>query len=109
MSYKNLNIQREYSKLWRRKRHIIEREYAFKVLGNKCKVCGINDLRVLQIDHIKAIRRKNNSDPYESGSRLRQRIYNKSRNLKNLQLLCANCHQIKTKKEFGLVKGVDFT
>lgn len=109
MSYKNLDKQREYSKLWRRKRHIIEREYAFKVLGNKCNICGIDDLRVLQIDHIKAIRRKDNSDPYESGSRLRQRIYNRSRNLKNLQILCANCHQIKTKEEFGLAKGVDFT
>jgi hypothetical protein len=60
------------------------------MLGGKCVHCGFSDKRALQIDHI------------NGGGSAENRIYGPQRYvnyLKNgcsgLQLLCANCNQIK--------------
>lgn len=99
MSYKNHDRQKEYQREWRANRRLIERKISFDKLGSKCAKCSNKDFRVLQIDHIVAIRRKIIERNVETGTRMRQRIANGSRDVKNLQLLCANCHQIKTYEE----------
>jgi 5-methylcytosine-specific restriction endonuclease McrA len=99
MAYKEIEKQKKYHREWRAKRRIVERDGTFEKLGGKCVVCNNNDYRVLEIDHVKAIRRKPNDGSAESGTRLRQRIHNGSRTISNLQLLCANCHTIKTYEE----------
>jgi 5-methylcytosine-specific restriction endonuclease McrA len=96
MSYKDINKQKNYQRICRAKRRIQEKEIAFNKLGGKCSECGIDDFRVLQIDHIIVIRRNKSHGFIECGSVLKQKIANGSYSIKNLQLLCANCHQIKT-------------
>ena len=67
-----------------------------KLLGNKCIKCGIDDIRVLDIDHIDPslkVRPKNLHYP------LNRRLKEWYDNISNLQLLCANCHRIHTWKQ----------
>lgn len=71
-----------------------ERDYrlkALKILGNQCCRCGIEDIRVLQIDHVEG----------KGGlERTRRKSINKAIALGKVkagkyQLLCANCNWIK--------------
>lgn len=56
--------------------------------------CGISDHRCLQFDHIEPIlRRMGYGEKAVSG------IYMDRENLDNVQILCANCHMIKTYSE----------
>jgi hypothetical protein len=64
-------------------------------LGGKCVRCGIDDWRVLQIDHING-----------GGTQERQHVTSITRYYKDMllspekyQVLCANCHQIKRYEE----------
>ena len=67
------------------------RRQAFAALGDECRECENSDHRVLQIDHIngggRAERMKTSSLPF-----FRKVIANTD----GYQLLCANCHAIKT-------------
>lgn len=91
--------QNIYQKLRIRRMRLTWIKQAYEILGNKCVNCGIDDYRVLQVDHIKTIRRKNNKSNADTGYRLRLKVIRGTTDLNNLQLLCANCHQIKTYKE----------
>jgi len=62
----------------------------------KCINCGIKDPRVLQLDHIDG---KGNLDKKRfvgSSHKLGYYIRNSGEAQRNLQILCANCHSIKT-------------
>lgn len=83
----------------------IKRKEIIDALGGKCKRCGFDDIRALQIDHI-------NGGGYQEmkniHSRERLRIVVKSikDNENKYQVLCANCNWIKRyedkkKKELG--------
>jgi len=86
----------------RRTRHNL-RKQVIEMMGNECVICGFDDFRALQIDHIN-----------EGGSRERKKltqqgIYRKIRDSPHLigveyQLLCANHNQIKKqeKREYRL-------
>jgi 5-methylcytosine-specific restriction endonuclease McrA len=83
----------------RRKSHAIRgaslREQAIELLGGQCVQCHCKDIRCLQIDHItplKGERRLITITFYSS-------IVQGKR--ENLQILCANCHAIKTYYENG--------
>jgi hypothetical protein len=79
-------------------------------LGGKCCRCGMTDKRVLQIDHV-------NGDGFKYRSKLKSgtrraggewfRDYLNGR-IDKYQILCANCHCIKTweNKEFEARKAV---
>jgi len=67
---------------------------AVNYLGSKCAICGINDERVLEIDHIVPVKGCRETSRYY----LLRAILNGS---KNYQLLCANCHKIKTAHDFN--------
>jgi hypothetical protein len=74
------------------------RIYLFDILGNKCIKCGITDTRVLQIDHISGggrneilVNKKLRGGQKKSGYYLKHPEL-----ISKIQLLCANCHVIKT-------------
>lgn len=68
-----------------------------KLLGGKCVCCGITDIRVLQIDHVnndglieRKLSKKHRRNVYSI-------IFNKIKERsKDYQLLCLNCHHLKT-------------
>jgi len=70
------------------------RRQVLGMMGNKCVVCGFNDFRALQIDHISGGGRKELKKLTPGG------VYRKIRDNPHLigieyQLLCANHNQIK--------------
>ncbi|CAK0755098.1 hypothetical protein CCP1ISM_50030 [Azospirillaceae bacterium] len=70
------------------------RQRVVEILGGKCKRCGFQDIRALQIDHIngggyKEIRKNSAKVRYRLVLESVQRKENK------YQLLCANCNWIK--------------
>jgi 5-methylcytosine-specific restriction endonuclease McrA len=73
---------------WRRQ----QRLDAIRSLGGACVHCGITDERVLQIDHIVPIGDRKNR-PKSVAAEMA-----KAKDLSNYQLLCANCHVIKTRE-----------
>ena len=76
--------------MWERKRALM------KELGGKCEDCGIEDERVLDIDHIDPEKKiKIPKHRYTMSSRLV--AWNREKN--NLRILCANCHRIHTWKQ----------
>lgn len=71
------------------------------MLGGKCCRCGyMENNAALQIDHIEPILRgsKETKSSY-SCQQLVNRIARGLEGIENLQLLCANCHSIKTYEE----------
>lgn len=89
---------RRYSKSHRelmRKREIQQKykvkSQVFKKLGGRCQRCGIDDIRVLQVDHVNGsgIQDRKKGNGYSYYRRIRDDISGK------YQLLCANCNWIK--------------
>lgn len=72
-------------------------------LGAKCSRCEINDIRILQFDHKNndgAEDRRYNSTKYNTnGFNLHRDIIEERRD--DIQLLCANCHALKTWETFS--------
>lgn len=86
---------RELSRLSRYRRYGPSRDAAIEALGSACAWCGIEDVRVLDIDHI-----------FGGGSKERARkdrikFYKEvvAGERDDAQLLCLNCHRIKTCEE----------
>ena len=76
-----LNAKEYYHRLKRR---------AYEILGDKCIRCGFDDLRALQIDHIRAV--AHGAKRLQGHYLFRQII---TGDIGNYQLLCANCNWIK--------------
>lgn len=70
------------------------RDKAIDRLGGKCAKCGEADRDVLQFDHIVPIRRKTNGHG-RSGDNM-YRVCHMNNPRKKFQVLCGNCHAIKT-------------
>ena len=80
--------QRKRKALRRRVRNKVR---AFLVLGGKCRICGETDFRILTVNHINGVEKR---DKTESGGRksndnIRTQIKNFQR--EDLELLCYNC------------------
>jgi 5-methylcytosine-specific restriction endonuclease McrA len=86
---KHLEKRRGYAKDYRK----MVRHAVLDRMGMVCVSCGNTDYRVLQIDHI-------HNDGYKEGRGSRMtmlmNIYFNRRTTEGLQVLCANCHSIKT-------------
>ncbi|SRR6266700_4591282 len=96
---------REQDRTWRdtregqrkREAEAAKRQYArlkqgaIIMLGGICVRCGWNDIRCLEIDHIIPVR----GDRSLYGIKLYRSIVTGG-STENLQVLCANCHAIKT-------------
>ncbi len=78
-----------------------QRQLALLKLGNQCVHCQITDPDVLQFDHVNPIRRKNDHLRIDSGDNLVRKIIKADyRQIsQEIQILCANCHMKKSKKE----------
>jgi len=87
---KKANERRVYNQLYRQE--------IIKKLGGKCVRCGIDDIRVLQVDHINGGGNKEKRN--FTNNQIRKMIMND--NGSKYQLLCANCNWIKRneKKEY---------
>jgi len=73
----------------------LKRGILIQFLGGKCAYCGYNeDLRAMNIDHIHG---DGNEDRKLRGSKIQRYYINNMDEAKNkLQVLCCNCHSIKT-------------
>lgn len=81
-----------YCREWSRKLRLA----AIAALGGHCVQCGISDERVLEFDHIKPILRRTNGHTQKDNRIDFRRIIEGAEH--GLQLLCANCHRIKTRE-----------
>ena len=81
---------REIHRKARKKYRLRLRQEAIALLGGRCVQCQCDDIRCLQIDHI---------IPLNGGQRILSETFYKriiQGQTENLQVLCANCHAIKT-------------
>lgn len=71
---------------------------ALELLGGKCVKCGINDWRVLQVDHING---GGNREYLKTGygARFHRKLIDGILHREDYQLLCANCNWIKRYEE----------
>ncbi len=94
MAYKDIEKQKLYQRIWSRDKKQRYRKKAIEVMGGKCERCSYDEnYLALQIDHVDPILRKvKNSD----GQTLFRQLALGKITRKGLQLLCANCHAIKT-------------
>lgn len=76
---------------------------AIAMLGGRCYRCGIDDWRVLQFDHIHGQRGQRK---HERGHHMARMLLAGKVPAQIIQLLCANCHQIKSLEEdaHGIVR-----
>jgi 5-methylcytosine-specific restriction endonuclease McrA len=68
-------------------RHQRHRRKVVEILGGACAECGNDDIRVLQIDHI---------GPKTIDRKMELRRIARGASSEHVQLLCANCHAIKS-------------
>ena len=94
------------SKQANRERRLATAHDAYWILSNGqmcCASCGHDDIEVLEIDHISPIKRKSNGLKEMAGDNLRRCVVKEHRagtNVREIcQLLCANCHVKKTRRE----------
>ena len=95
MAYKDKEKQKEFQRIWKRQLNLSNKLEAVRILGGKCSNdnCTVTDFRCLHIDHILPIKRKTGGGAGIVNSNLVVRgILTK----KEVQLLCANHHAIKT-------------
>ena len=107
LRYCSRQCQRDYWNkndyhIYKKKRMQERKKELIDYLGGCCKLCGNNDIRVLDIHHKNSTLKKRPPHlHYTVGNRLREWDKNKE----NLELLCANCHRIHTweKRNYGKV------
>jgi 5-methylcytosine-specific restriction endonuclease McrA len=99
MPYKDKNKQRESSRESAERRREKDREIIYSLLGDKCCKCGFDNPLALQIDHIVPILRQVAYNSGDAGNTLRRNIASGRLDYKDFQMLCANCHAIKTQTE----------
>lgn len=69
--------------------------------GNACVICGENDIRALEFDHIDP---KNKLFNISQAVRLGYSWDDVSRELKKCRILCSNCHKKHTSTQFNWYK-----
>jgi 5-methylcytosine-specific restriction endonuclease McrA len=97
---RNLDSERRRLAKWQREFRKRAKLQAYVMLGGKCVACGITDVDVLQIDHIVPIRRKRGMRTVSAGTITYTDLVRGKLDPKSVQILCANCHVKKTKREF---------
>lgn len=90
------NFQSDRARLVRRrnvtKYHERLRVKTLMLHGGQCERCGINDVRVLQLDHING---GGHRERVRNGNNSHTALYAGLRRPHEFQILCANCNWIK--------------
>ena len=75
------------------------RAAAIKAMGGKCMRCGVDDERCLEFDHRIPLRRGKSglSKAAHTADKTYRAVLNGDRSA--YELLCANCHSIKTRED----------
>lgn len=95
MPYKDPEKQREYQRIRQKKNTLKYRKIVFDMFGRKCPRCGYDDnILAFQLDHIIPILRK--KDETNRSQQTWRRVALGILPKENFQMLCANCHAIKT-------------
>jgi hypothetical protein len=92
---------------WTREYHVRLRKKALDILGGKCVDCGLEETEensgLLDFDHIKRSSKKRKTE--SSSETFRRVVYRGATACKIIQLLCPNCHRLKTIRESEFVNG----
>lgn len=100
MPYKNIEKQKEYQRLRQTKLRAFYKQTILQMYGNSCCKCGYSNIKALQLDHIVPIKRKGYaSRGVDTGGALWRAVAIGKLPREDFQLLCANCHAIKTYNE----------
>jgi len=83
--------RRSHDKRYRRR----IRAAAIEALGGRCECCGLDVTEVLEFDHRTPVLRRTNGVRNRDAADQARRILNGEAHL--FQLLCANCHTLKTR------------
>ena len=86
---------------WTREYHVKLRKKALDILGGKCVECGLEETEensgLLDFDHIKRSSKKRKTE--SSSETFRRVVYRGATAHEIIQLLCPNCHRLKTIRE----------
>lgn len=100
MPYKDINKQREWQRQRQIRVHKQHREIVLEMFGSKCVRCGYDEnTRALQLDHIVPVLRKYGTRFTVDGNMTWRELATGKITTENIQILCANCHAIKTYEE----------
>ena len=85
---------RKKNPYWSIERNARQRAEVIYRLGGRCNQCGITDIRVLEVHHV-------NHDGYKEREKHRgesagKQLTSVRRTPEHFELLCSNCHKIKT-------------
>lgn len=96
MPYKDHEIRKLYYRNRDRDLTAKDREIVFGMFGSKCAKCGFTgNVYAFQLDHIEPLLRLDG----RKGTRTWREVARGRTPLDGLQMLCANCHAIKTHEE----------
>jgi len=98
MPYADKEQQREFQRRWKKEQRRKHKAAVLALLGSRCSVCGNDDVRVLELDHIVPLKRNRTTNVAAgfNGTELWRRVAKGDIKDDEVQLLCANCHAIKT-------------
>lgn len=84
------------------------RERAIRHLGGRCSWCGLDNFLCLELDHVEPVRRRTNGIKRHDSLKFCREILSGEET--NAQVLCSNCHTIKTRlnSEYGIDTPADF-
>ncbi len=84
----------EKEKANNRRKAVNRRARVLELFGGKCQVCGFGDHRALELDHV--YRLEGGTRAFLGVTRRDMAILSGRVSITDFQLLCANCHKIKT-------------
>ena len=96
MPYALIENQRLHARRWNHRQKLA----VFEALGSRCILCGFNDKRALQVDHVNGKGRQERRLLNKPGAMYFRYILNsiQAGEHNKYQLLCANCNWIKRVK-----------
>lgn len=96
MPHKDSEARRLWQRQWNRQMNEVWRAQAVEMLGGKWVKCGYNEnIHAFDIDHVEP--QLKNRGTYANGAALARAVAKRYISTEGLQLLCANCHAIKTR------------
>lgn len=109
-AYSKMHYQKygdDYRRRAMERKIIVRSQLRVKILDylkdKKCITCGVDDIRVLDFDHINASEKSFSIARAISDLKSWDSILEE---IKKCQILCANCHRIRTAEQFSWYKTI---